>query len=463
MRPTGVLIISIIYFTLFILYSIREVIFIHNKKEVKMVSFVRFMYAIIYGLVPLFVHFHYYITGNIVARINYSTHGIVQIYFLILLSVIGYLSLNMGYVIKRKKKALSIGNVTLNNLPLAGLICFLVGFFSILIWTYVYGSPFEIIKYASLLRTGYSPVYNPYAFMKRFCALVMFASYIFYAIIKENKKKHNMVVRLLLLLSMFWSAFYIAANDGRMLAAIYFATFLMAKFRIDQLQKKTMISKTFIRYVLLSIITLIAISLSELVLNYVQYGIWGKITTIDIGEILRNEFGYTILSGQTALTFRETNVFGYRIFEDIKSGLLAWIPSRFTIGSFTTLFDFNTSLIPGTIGQVPTDIISMSIYDLGLIGAIIIPFCFGMLIKKLEIIMEGKISQTYYNVLYVLIAFYLLKSISHCDLNNIVLNIFFIVFGHMIVKIMNMFSKHSKPLKDDKLNLEIELINLYKK
>lgn len=445
LHNTYVLFISLMYLFLFILYFIREVFYITKVNDIKIISYVRFMYSLVYGLIPCIVHMNYYLTGSVTSRIDYSQYGMYKNTILIILSIVGYLSLSFGYLLKLDVRNSTACRRRLRGLPLAAMICLVIGFVSILVWTHVYGSPFNMIPDADLIRSRRSRVYNPFAFMKHTSALVMFASYLYYIILKEHRTRNRFLTFLLLCFSVFWSAFYIVVNDGRMLAAIYFAIFIMANYRIALVEGKTEIRKTLICYILLAIICLVAISASESILRYIQYGTWREIGSTSVFEILRQEFGYTIVSGQTALTVWIEGLYGYRFFEDIKSAIFAWVPTRFTRNMFTTLFDFNTSLIPGTSGQVPTDFISMCIYSLGLFGVMILPFIFGLFIKVVEMKLSNKAKQdNYYNVIYTLIAFYMLKSISHSDINNILINVFYIVVGHLVVLFVQRLFKSSE-------------------
>ena len=94
---------------------------------------------------------------------------------------------------------------------------------------------------------------------------------------------------------------------------------------------------------------------------------------------------------------------------------------------------------------MPTDFISMCIYSLGLFGVMILPFIFGLFIKVVEMKLSNKAKQdNYYNVIYTLIAFYMLKSISHSDINNILINVFYIVVGHLVVLFVQRLFKSSE-------------------
>ena len=245
---------------------------------------------------------NYYLTGSVTSRIDYSQYGMYKNTILIILSIVGYLSLSFGYLLKLDVRNSTACRRRLRGLPLAAMICLVIGFVSILVWTHVYGSPFNMIPDADSIRSRRSRVYNPFAFMKHTSALVIFASYLYYIILKEHYTRNRFLTFLLLCFSVFWSAFYIVVNDGRMLAAIYFAIFIMANYRIALVEGKTEIRKTLIRYILLAIICLVAISASESILRYIQYGTWREIGSTNVFEILRQEFGYTIVSGQTALT-----------------------------------------------------------------------------------------------------------------------------------------------------------------
>lgn len=442
---TIITIISISYLILFIIYSGIEIRYVLITKQTKVISFIRAMYALIYGLIPFLIHSSYnYINLNI----DYSQQGIIQIIILQILSIIGYISLNIGYVLKFKLPNKRKKMLKESKLLKAGIIILVISLLSILLWTNAYGSPLGIIEHASAIRSDRSHIYNPFAFMKHTSSLVMFASYIFYSLIINNKNKKNIGIFILFLISVGGSIFYIIANDGRMLAGVYLFMFVITDSRVKLLEGKKSIQKIIVQYIFIGIIALMLISFSGPALYYVQYGIWDN-TSISIIQILKNEFGYTVISGQNALNYRYNNYMPLRFLEDILSGLLAWMPARYTQDTFTTLFELNTSLTSGTTGTVPTDFITMTIYSLGVLGSVVIPVFTGIFIKVLDTYYETIKSkhEVYYSFLYTLISFYLLKSISHFDLNNIMLNIFYFVIGHIIVLIVNKFTLSQNHIK----------------
>ncbi|MFZ2540124.1 MAG: hypothetical protein WAX04_14690, partial [Oscillospiraceae bacterium] len=363
MNQIGLLLLIVIYTFLAIIYIAREVLFIRKVKEIRIISYVRLMYSFVYGIIPAVSHYKYYTVGIQVEFVNYSPNGIRQLFLLLMFSIIGYISLSFGYSIRSENKQ-DEKKLTINKIIMPGVICLILGLVSIFLWTHVYGSPFNIIQYADYIRSGYTPIYNPFAFMKHLCQLVMFASYLFYIkLLDRENTRYKIIVFVLFVVSVFWSIFYLVANDGRMMAVIYFVIFIMFKLRVDIISEKSDVKKVIFKYIGLAVITLVAIPFSDVILDYFMYGEFGEFDNNSMFEIISKEFGFTIISGQTSLSVMGSGLYHLRILEDLWAGTMAWVPSRFTQNIITSLWEFNTSFWPTSTGEIPTDFISATIYD----------------------------------------------------------------------------------------------------
>ncbi|MCV2231497.1 oligosaccharide repeat unit polymerase [Acholeplasma manati] len=423
------------------MYSIivvtREIFRIVKNRDIALISYVNLMFGFVYGIVPMLIHIGF-INGTYINQfISYNTNGMKYFFIFYIFSVLSYIALQIGYQIKFRNKT-KVKIIDNRIIALSAHALLVVSILSLYFWTLAYDSIFDIIRYADFIRAGYTPVNNSFAFLKYFVSLFMFSSYLYFILIYSKKVAKTPVFYIILfLLSFAGSIFYILANDGRMLAVIYLAVFVLIKFKIDISNKVKRYDEILRNYFLIGIISLIGVSLIEPVLYYAKYQVWRFDQTINPIVIIRDEFNFLLISLQTSLRVREYGIVQPRFFEDLLSGILAWVPSRFTTNMFTTTFEINTRLITGVSGQVPTDIVSMSLYSLGYIGPIVYPFLFGMLIKLIESSFYNTRKSSYYNMLYILIGFYMLKFVSHSDFNNILLNIFFFIIGHLVVKILS--------------------------
>lgn len=384
-----ILILSVLYFITFLLYICIEIIDISKHRKIRTISYIRFMFSIVYGFLPAVTHYKMYQANEIVFRIAYDSNGVMQLYILYLLSLIAYIFLNIGYKIRKSKfQPKSSSNLKIkkvlstNKLFIASIIALIIGFISFLMWTRAFGSPFGAIEYATLLRSGLTPFDNPLSFMKRFSPLMLFSSYIFFAIIlnmKAGLSFKKIATYLLLLFSSFWSIIYLLSNDGRMSFIYFFVIFILYFILHKQTNsEKGNIKSTLVKIGIWLLIAFVAMSLADWIMYFLRFG-EGRDAEISLNifNLLRDEMGYTILSGQTALTSLENGLSGNRIFLEFLSMFFAFLPSRFSPTSLQTLFEYNTELTGINNGTVPTDLLAFCLYTLGIFGVIIIPILLG--------------------------------------------------------------------------------------
>lgn len=439
---------AFLYAVIFVIFMIYEIFYIIKIRKIRIISCIRFMYTIIYGFVPMVIYW----SGNAL-YFNISFYDTTISYILFILSIMGYLSLNFGYCTKflkkRNKKTFQMNNRdctdclvdNVKNIYISGIIIMMIGFVSLLLWTKAFGSPFGIIPYASLIRSRYSPIYNSLAFMKHPSGLIMYSSYIFFLLL--NDKKYNRFITLLLFVfSMFWSAVYLLSTDGRMVFITYFAIFILYKITNSKKIKENGIRiNTVIKIAAFSLCLFVLMTSADYLFNYIKHGTLVETASENnkIIKMINQELGYTLLSGHTALKALNNNLAGNKIFMDLQAGLFAYIPNRFKPSNTMSLSSYNTMLVnspdPGTI---PTDLISMSIYDLGIIGVITIPLFFGFIVRKIDEMFERHNNSKYYSMLSVLLSMYLsIRGIAYAEFELLLLSMFYILCGHTITIIVS--------------------------
>lgn len=429
-----VVIIGLLYLLLFFIYTTLEIVIIKKKKKLYTISFVRLLYALIYGLVPSLALLTGYSDHVHLYYIDYSQDGVLTLFIWLVFSIIGYGCMNLGYIIKffpnRKIEETDVKQV--NNLYIAGIISLIIGFLSLLLWTKVFGSPFGILPYASEIRSGDTKIYNPFTFFKHPSALLMFSSYIFFVILGDKKYKKNfkgIITWILFIFSVFWACIYNIANDGRLTLILFFAVFFLYK-AIGQ-KKRIPLTK----FIIIGALAFILMSVSNVFLDYIKFGSF-RATPIQFDPInmLLHELGYTLRSQQVAFNALANHAAGTRIVGDLMNGLFAWFPSMLKPFDYMSLFKYNTLLSGYTTGTLPTDFLSMCIYDLGIVGIVILPLALGVIVKKIDKYFDTRRNQNYFLILQILVsAWFSLKIIAYADFENVMRSSFFIIIGQLIV------------------------------
>lgn len=442
MNNNAIYLLSWLYLFLAIIYTTIEIFYINRCKEIKVITLIRGMYCIIYGYTPAILHSYVYNYGYFETPYNlidYSSDGIYILYILMVLSIVGYMSINFGYFISNKKskkflkKKKQFKEVDDESLFKAGVFMLLVGTTSLILWSNAYGGPIRVLEYADQLRAGFIDTYNPWSVLMRFCPLTSFATYIFASLWVKNKCKFKYIF--FATVGAIVTTLYNLASSSRLQFILFFTILIIVVNETKRvyLNKKINISK----YIILCIVALIFMSSAESIMSLIQTGKRSVDVSynISIFKVLREEFFFPTISGQTSIEAHNNGVVSFRIIKDLFSGILAWLPSRFRPDSIQRLEALNTYLIYGTTmyGYMPTDLISVSIYDLGYVGIIFIPATLGYIAKKVDNFFKYRDKNSYTIIIYTLISFYFVKGIAYSDIANIMLNIFFIVIGIIIV------------------------------
>lgn len=446
MEYGSLFVLGVICYLFGIIIIISETLHIRKIRALYLISYVRLFYSVIYGLTPGAIYTYVYSNGSDatnMAYIDFTSAGVEQLWILFVLSVIAYLFLNLGYL-KVKKSRISLASVERNhertitdrNLFISAILMLILGFVSLMLWTKAFGGPLGILPYANDLRSGRDTgIYNPFSFFMKLCQFTMFASYLFYILWLKQKRLSTLF---LFVASVIPSFLYIFANSGRMLLAIYSVTFIVlyeGHKRINTLATKR--KSNYIKYGVLAFVALVIMSAGEPIIAMFQYGeIRAFNMQLNPLQILRDEFFFPSVSGQTAIIAHKEGTVSYRFFIDIISGVLAWFPSRLRPDGIERLEVVNTLLHSGTMlyGGLPTDLISVCIYDLGYVGVAIIPFILGVTIRTIQARFDRKVRTDYVNLLFFLTGFYLLKAVAYADFANIMSNIFYVVMGYLLIK-----------------------------
>lgn len=423
----------IAYLVFGFIIAIINIYKIKKDKKLSTIILVNAYYLIIFVITPICV-----LLKN--GEIPYYIYTNKQKYYYLVLvnAVIGYAFLNIGYNIKIENEG---NNTRTKNLILSGYIILSIGWIALFLWTKAYGSLTGIFRYASLIRSGYVIIYNKYTFVKPFCPMLIFAFVIFYSKLLELKaynanKKILIVVGLLI--SAIGSYIYIIANDGRMFILIVLLTIIIPY--IEKKSKK-MDFKKIIIYFFIGIMIMIILGQLDNITYYLRNKQKRqKKVDNDVITIVANELGYTYSNNININYFRDEEIVeNYTIFKDIKNIVLAWIPQSLKPEDAINLFDYNTSFYKDATGQLPTDLITASIYKFGNVGVVILPLFVGIVFKILEKkLFQKRNESTYYLTVGCLTIMYLgLRFMAYYDLSQILFGSFYIIISMIIVKIIS--------------------------
>lgn len=432
LNSIDIIILSFAYIIFSIIIVIDIIIDINKFHKIKIFSFFKIFYLITYGITPL-------VSINVMKfdkyTINYITTEIKYYYISLLVSILFYIIFRICLYffakIKEKKIKKYLIKIDSSRFYIISVIFMFIGAFSQYMWTKAYGYPFGIIKYANLIRSGYSPIVNKYTFFKPLCYFSLISFYQFFIIFMKNKK---IITSLFMTYSLFNSMILILANDGRMLLLIFFL--VIALYFINE-NIKIINLKFIVKIVLCAIIALVLLGNIDNFTYYIRNGIKRENSSNNgIINIIYNEFSFTHKNNINVLYLKDNN----RLVKstekgDIKNIILAWIPERYKEDS-KTLFDINTDNYSNISGQIPTDIISASIYKFSYLGIIIIPIVVNFILYFIEAILS-KYNSEFIKIMYNLIGTYVaLRLVDYYDLSTIIFGCFYIIISLFLVIIL---------------------------
>lgn len=432
---------GILYLICGVVYLYREIKFIKKESDLLLISYARLMYCLTFGIIPALLCFMYVFQDmevklKTLVAVSYSTDGLIYLYIFWLLSVIGYIALNVGY---QKKYRLRIGNhyllkadtyemSELQSFSLAS-ICLVIGIVSLYLWTKNEGNIFNFIVKANWYRADYTNSQNnTYAMFKQPAKLVQVSTYLFFFYVIRNKCKHKILFLLGYIAAFASSVLYLLCTDGRLAIALFFGMQLIGVVLYRSSDIKITRKQIYI-IAIVAVAALISISKLDDITYFIRYG---HFNTAAIKEesnsfiTIMNEFGYIYESGQMSI---EHNIFlsgRWMILDDIVRGIFSCFPSRFTPDGFERVWRWNTYLCTGSTlaGTIPCDIISESIYDLGLLGPVIVPYFWGKLMKYIEVYFGKKKSVAFNRACYTCLALAFFRIINYCELYDFTRGLF---------------------------------------
>lgn len=424
----------------YIFFAIVAAIFVIDKvartKKISIMSMCNVMYLLILCVVPAIILFGYTNDLRNTSGIIFSKNTVWTFYLQLVLTVIGYLFLQLGYMIKQRESKPYAELPKQKNLFISVLFT-LISAISLVLWASGYGGVSELVANAARIRAGMLSSTNAFAFFKHFVPLSLLSSWMLFSVLLRKEVKgflRTLGILLCFICNIALSSIYLQANDGRLLVAAYVLLFFIIFFKYQYEVKKANMAPMLVKFGIVFVFAVVILFNADTILRLMRNE--SNVVVNDdsslINTIMR-EFTFIIAGAQTALLRYESAEGDLMIVNDIVNGLFAWLPTSLKPIRLEDVWDYNTKLIiSDSYGQSPTSIVAQSVYDLGLLGVIIIPFLYGLFIRKVENILEKRRGIVFYDTIYVALGYYLSKGLPYFSLYNIMLNIFFIFVALII-------------------------------
>ena len=432
-----------------IIYIYREIKVIKRENDLLIISFVRLLYACSCGFFAAILCFLYSFKGiklhlSTLVVVDYDEEALMNLFIFWLCSVIGYIFLSLGYrLVKNRKliigkKRLLRGEMNDRLIMLTALICTVVGYLAIIIWTSDMGGISNYIKLASAIRGDYANVLGNYHMgWRKIARLLPPATYMTFFLIL---KSHGKVLRywFAFIISIVGSIIYLICNDGRLTTAMFLLVLAVGYFRYGD-RRDANIKKQFTVFAVVLLFAFILLANLDDISYFIRNGAIPskKVSNSENGIFmsLMSEFTYIYKAGMTAVE----NCFPrgkLMLLDDIAFGIKAYIPGTAFLGDCMQVSLHNTILCTGNphslAGSIPCDMIAFSIYDLGYLGPIVIPFSIGVTIRFIENHFNKKkdnpLSQTFYYGM----ALVFIRLVTYLDTYDFITSIFPYVLLYVI-------------------------------
>lgn len=452
-------ILSILYGVLFVLYIAYEFIYMINNKKIGMISIVRALYSFVNGLLPSIIYFRYGIGDtNTISYIGEISTGNVAI--MLIFSIIGYMSLTLGYnikIVKKNKPVVTDGNRAIHiddkKIILLATGLMVIGYISLLIWTSSHGGITSFMKNAALIRSGYSEIYNKYAFFKHFAKFLNFSfliigTYFLFDLTDKSKRKKSFKLFILTGVSFFGAFLFLLASDSRGNFGATILVMMLSTLILNGIRKKRKIGKQIFFILFAAYIGFMVTYMGSEIANYFRYENY-SINNNDKNfiNLVINEFAFVIRSQNKAIEVIFTPEYNWKLFDDISGSIISWLPTR--LKPYTepqTLWEYNTLLIKGTTntGTQPTDLLTASLYLFHIIGPFLLPNLLGQVVRITEKKINLIDSQYFQIIIKCFLAYKFGMFASHYMLRSIVYENMYLIIGLVLVLI---FGKRKNILK----------------
>ena len=418
-----------LYVILSLLLIITIIKNIKEHKKITIYIFFLIYFLLVYGITPIVSILYIHIKDII--NSYYFTKDVSYYYLLFFITII-FLFLFLFFYkllskVNKKNLIKKEINVQSNSFFITTLFISLLGIVSLVLWTKAYGKPWDIIKYANAIRSGYSPIYNNLTFLKPFCSLIIVAFYANVSMLKKTKFKFLNFLDMMI--NLFFSIIYLLANDGRMFMLVFILTIFLYRKNKNLKLKPKIVSM----YIIIGLITISALGRLDDLTYYIRNGKENiNNSQLSLSNVIHNEFTFTYRNGINVLYLNNNYNLEIHEFKDIKNIAFAWVPERFNRNK-ENLTKINTSYYYNAIGVIPTDIITASIFKFNYVGVVIMPFIVSCLLHMLENFFS-KYNSSYMDIMYNFVACNIcLRFIAYYDLSDILYSSFYLIISFIII------------------------------
>lgn len=438
----------ILYIILAIIIAIREVKRLKKNKKLSAMNFFMFFFLIIYCIVPISCLKTISEGNNL--KYGYNDY-FYEHYISYIFTIISYICVNIGYGILKNKQDYKkeIIDSKSTSFLVSSIIIVILGWISLILFTKAYGSIFGMFEYAAKVRDGIVVVNNPYTFLNPICSFLLLATYNFVIILINAKDKGSVfkfLIVMLLILSIFGSIVYLMSDDSRTKMLIYFLVIMLCVFhkKIQNINYKSLIL-----LVIAFIIVMFLITNLDTINNFIRKNKTEMEikTSLNISEILVKEYSHIYTNSLNLINWKNTGkIVENRAFENAKALSVAFFPKRIKQKlNVTDMGDYNTSFYSNATGEIPTDLITASIYTWGYPGILITTTFIGIVLKIIDRTFERyKELNGYYRILFYIFACKeTLYFIVYYDLSVLIYNLSDLIITYILIRTMNsIFTKN---------------------
>ncbi|MGF2065808.1 hypothetical protein ACQUEV_02315 [Enterococcus gallinarum] len=255
----------------------------------------------------------------------------------------------------------------------------------------------------------------------------------------SNRIKPSTLKKVFFLLSFITSTFYLLFNAGRLGILLFFLCFLL-DFAFRNLKHP------FLFVIAASIVSLALLDKLDDLFFYLSYGYIKKSEYSNVFISMVNEFMFPYTNLLHSL--RMNDYFGLRYGLDFVTWIINLVPysilSIFNLSKVTTSYDFITTyyLGQGSLGGVPTDILTQGIRQFATLGIVIISFLIAILCRMIDNVLSKDFfyKYTFFSLRITSVLFVI---IPYADLDSFVKNRMDLVLLFIFILICNKsYKKH---------------------
>lgn len=401
------------------------------NKKVILITYFKIYYFIFLIVPPIFILLNF----NSDYLVYYNTREIL--YYYSTFFIIGMFYLFICIFSKKRKSSIADGEYKYSldssskYMLFVNILFSMIGLISLLLWTKAYGRPWDMIKYANKVRSGYVVVNNPFTFMKPFCKFSFLALLGF---LFCKNKKHKILSLVFIVLNIFTVVIYSLASDSRSYIITCIIIILMCRYN-NNINLKFSFKKII---KISSLIALIVILFSQLdsITNYIRTQQYTSGTNKkSVSYMVIKNFGYpyrNIVNVQHNIVHGEYK--GTTELRDISNIFIAFLPTSIKNKYTKNLERVNTEYYSELFGEVPPDVITSSFYKFNYLGLIIMPIILCFIIFYLEeklSFIAGDYQRVIYNQVGGVVCYYL---VSFYDMSIILFVTFYLIIGFIVTK-----------------------------